>query len=111
MFRTARDIRFDSLRFKFSVENRNHFGDVFFAIALPFGNVAPQLVINLRVQVLEREIFKLLDRVMKLRVSPETEIGGLDIPEMGSTGYTPDDLPDLPAGSPVPVGAAAFGAA
>ena len=56
--------------------------------------------------------FRLLNRVMKLRVSPETEIGGLDIPEMGSTGYTPDDLPDLPLpGTPVPAGAAAFGTA
>ena len=37
--------------------------------------------------------FKLLDKVVKLRVSPETELAGLDIPEMGSLGYVPDDAP------------------
>jgi Amt family ammonium transporter len=37
--------------------------------------------------------FKLLNMVVKLRVSPETEIGGLDIPEMGSLGYIPDAVP------------------
>jgi Amt family ammonium transporter len=37
--------------------------------------------------------FKLLDKVVKLRVSPEVELGGLDIPEMGSLGYVPDDVP------------------
>jgi Amt family ammonium transporter len=53
--------------------------------------------------------FKVLDRVMHLRVSPETEIGGLDIPEMGSTGYIPDDLPDEPpVARPVPGGIPAF---
>jgi Amt family ammonium transporter len=38
--------------------------------------------------------FKVLDRIVKLRVSPEAELGGLDIPEMGSLGYIPDELPD-----------------
>jgi ammonium transporter, Amt family len=37
--------------------------------------------------------FKLLNKVMKLRVSAEAEIGGLDIPEMGSLGYIPDAAP------------------
>jgi Amt family ammonium transporter len=37
--------------------------------------------------------FKLLNKVVKLRVSPETEIGGLDIPEMGMLGYVPDAVP------------------
>ena len=37
--------------------------------------------------------FKLLDRVVKLRVSAATELQGLDIPEMGSVGYIPEDLP------------------
>ena len=37
--------------------------------------------------------FKLLDRVSKLRVSPEVELAGLDIPEMGLAGYVPDSLP------------------
>jgi Amt family ammonium transporter len=40
--------------------------------------------------------FKVLDRFVKLRVSPETELAGLDIPEMGMGGYIPDDLPAAP---------------
>ena len=36
--------------------------------------------------------FKVLDRFSRLRVSPEVEIAGLDIPEMGITGYIPDDV-------------------
>jgi Amt family ammonium transporter len=53
--------------------------------------------------------FKLCDRVTKMRVSPEVEIAGLDLPEMGQAGYVPDDpLPippeyaDLP-GMPTPM--------
>lgn len=38
--------------------------------------------------------FKVLDRVMGLRVSPEVELAGLDIPEMGSLGYIPDVIPE-----------------
>ncbi len=37
--------------------------------------------------------FKVLDRFVKMRVSAEVEIGGLDIPEMGLAGYIPDSLP------------------
>jgi len=37
--------------------------------------------------------FKILNRVVKLRVSAATELQGLDIPEMGSVGYIPEDLP------------------
>ncbi len=37
--------------------------------------------------------FTLLNKVMKLRVSPEAELGGLDIPEMGMLGYVPDAVP------------------
>ncbi|MGH2464971.1 MAG: ammonium transporter [Candidatus Limnocylindrales bacterium] len=37
--------------------------------------------------------FKVLNRFLKLRVSPETELQGLDIPEMGMVGYIPEDLP------------------
>jgi Amt family ammonium transporter len=37
--------------------------------------------------------FRVLDRVMGLRVSPEVELAGLDLPEMGIAGYIPDDLP------------------
>ncbi len=37
--------------------------------------------------------FKVLNRFVKLRVSAETELQGLDIPEMGSVGYIPEDLP------------------
>jgi Amt family ammonium transporter len=42
--------------------------------------------------------FKVLNRFVKLRVSPEVELGGLDIPEMGLAGYVPDDLPAAPPG-------------
>jgi ammonium transporter, Amt family len=42
--------------------------------------------------------FKLLDRVVKLRVSPEVELAGLDVPEMGVGGYIPDDVAVVPAG-------------
>ncbi len=37
--------------------------------------------------------FRILDRFVPMRVSAETEIGGLDIPEMGALGYIPIDLP------------------
>jgi ammonium transporter, Amt family len=46
--------------------------------------------------------FKALDRVVKLRVSPEAELAGLDIPEMGLAGYVPDDVP-VPAPTTRPV--------
>ena len=39
--------------------------------------------------------FKVLDRFIKLRVSPEDELAGLDIPEMGLAGYVPDELPAM----------------
>ena len=35
--------------------------------------------------------FKILNMFVKLRVSPEVELGGLDIPEMGVLGLRPDD--------------------
>ena len=55
--------------------------------------------------------FKLLDRVVKMRVSPEVELAGLDVPEMGLGGYIPDDVAVIPAGGtytgvPLPVPAA-----
>jgi Amt family ammonium transporter len=37
--------------------------------------------------------FKILNAIVPMRVSPETELGGLDIPEMGSLGYIPDGAP------------------
>ena len=37
--------------------------------------------------------FKIVDRLMGLRVSAEVELAGLDLPEMGIAGYVPDDLP------------------
>ena len=52
--------------------------------------------------------FKVLDRFVKLRVSPEDEIAGLDLPEMGLAGYIPDDLP-LPAPALRPATAVALG--
>jgi ammonium transporter, Amt family len=39
--------------------------------------------------------FKVLDRFVKMRVSPEDELAGLDIPEMGLAGYVPDELPAM----------------
>ena len=39
--------------------------------------------------------FKILDRFVKMRVSPEVELAGLDIPEMGMGGYIPDELPSM----------------
>ena len=39
--------------------------------------------------------FKVLDRFVKLRVSPEVELAGLDLPEMGIAGYIPDELPAM----------------
>ena len=39
--------------------------------------------------------FKILNKFVKLRVSPEVELGGLDIPEMGMLGYVPDSLPAI----------------
>jgi len=49
--------------------------------------------------------FKVLNQFVRLRVSPETELAGLDLPEMGLAGYVPDDLPSAPpagTGWPVP---------
>ncbi len=40
--------------------------------------------------------FTLYKRFFGLRVSPETELKGLDIPEMGSLGYNPDAEPYIP---------------
>jgi Amt family ammonium transporter len=37
--------------------------------------------------------FKVLDRFVKMRVSAEVELAGLDIPEMGLAGYIPDSTP------------------
>jgi ammonium transporter, Amt family len=41
--------------------------------------------------------FKVLNRITPLRVSPEVEIAGLDLPEMGLAGYIPDEPIPLPA--------------
>ena len=35
--------------------------------------------------------FKVLDRIVPLRVAPEVEIGGLDTPETGVLGYPGSD--------------------
>jgi Amt family ammonium transporter len=53
--------------------------------------------------------FKLVNRIVPMRVSPEVEIGGLDIPEMGQVGYVPSDIPDLPPAA-VPLGGLPVGA-
>ena len=41
--------------------------------------------------------FKILDRIIGMRVSPETELAGLDIPELGTLGYTSDAEPYRPS--------------
>ena len=50
--------------------------------------------------------FKLYKRLFGLRVSAETELAGLDIPEMGALGYSPDAEPYR---VPSPVGVAVGG--
>ncbi len=45
--------------------------------------------------------FRVLDRVMGLRVSREDELAGLDVPEMGGLGYAPD-IP-VPGGQVAPI--------
>ena len=44
--------------------------------------------------------FKLLDRVMGLRVKPADEISGLDMPEMGTPGYADDEMVKQPGALP-----------
>jgi Amt family ammonium transporter len=48
--------------------------------------------------------FTAYHKLFGLRVSEETELGGLDIPEMGSLGYAPDAEPyrGTAAGAPAP---------
>ena len=59
--------------------------------------------------------FKVLAAMKLLRVSPEVELGGLDIPEMGSEGYPKDWEPSPEAikaaipGYVVPSGVPAVG--
>jgi Amt family ammonium transporter len=51
--------------------------------------------------------FKVYHSLFGMRVSPEDELAGLDIPEMGSTGYAPDAEPYRgPAGYGAPAGSA-----
>src|SRR5439155_1353448 len=38
--------------------------------------------------------FRVLDAIMKIRVSPEVELAGLDLPEMGALAYPTDWEPD-----------------
>ena len=53
-------------------------------------------------------VFKLIDLVIGLRVSPATEVEGLDLPEMGVPGYVgvSDHLgsPEFAGGSPLSAG-------
>ena len=37
--------------------------------------------------------FKVVNRIVPMRIAPEVEIQGLDYPEMGYGGYIPDDVP------------------
>jgi ammonium transporter, Amt family len=52
---------------------------------------------------------KVQDLIMGIRVSPEVEMTGLDIPEMGARGYEPGDRP-MPAPAPAPAGGMTLGA-
>jgi ammonium transporter, Amt family len=38
-------------------------------------------------------VFKLLDKTLGMRVSPEAELTGLDVPELGAPGYGVDLQP------------------
>ncbi len=44
--------------------------------------------------------FTVVDRIIGMRTTPEAEVGGLDIPEMGSWGY-PVDFPGTGPAFPV----------
>jgi len=47
--------------------------------------------------------FKLANKVVQMRSTPEEEIGGLDLPEMGQAGYIPDDFrPPFGVGTQLP---------
>ncbi|MDE2128005.1 MAG: ammonium transporter [Armatimonadetes bacterium] len=53
-------------------------------------------------------VFKLVNKVVKLRVSPEVELQGLDVPEFGQLAYPEDEVPEpvlaveaAPRGAPV----------
>ncbi len=40
--------------------------------------------------------FKILDKTIGMRVSPEAELMGIDIPEVGALAYPRDDMLSLP---------------
>jgi len=51
--------------------------------------------------------FKVVEAVMGMRVTPEVELAGLDIPDTGTWGYTVDDMPGeaafpMPKRGPIP---------
>jgi ammonium transporter, Amt family len=46
------------------------------------------------VGLLALAVFKLIGLVTKLRVDPEVELCGLDIPEMGTLGYVGESIPE-----------------
>jgi Amt family ammonium transporter len=55
--------------------------------------------------------FKAYDMVFGMRVPPEVELAGLDIPEMGALGYAPDAEPYRgPLTGPAPAAGGAGGA-
>jgi Amt family ammonium transporter len=55
--------------------------------------------------------FRVIHALKLLRVSPEVEVRGLDIPEMGVHGYFGDEtfVPGTPSPAKIPVNTAAFG--
>ncbi|HEX9548866.1 MAG TPA: ammonium transporter [Acidimicrobiales bacterium] len=51
--------------------------------------------------------FKIQDRIQGIRSSPQDELAGLDLPEMGALAYVDEDTTMLPAPEPVLAGAGA----
>ena len=42
-------------------------------------------------------VYKLLGLVTRMRVDPNVELCGLDVPEMGTIGYVGESIPECPS--------------
>ena len=58
MLGPAGDFGLDAFGFELFGDDRNHLVDIFFPVGLFLGDVALELVVDLRVQMLKREIFE-----------------------------------------------------